>query len=569
MLKNRNIATCCVILLMMAGLSQNASGQTVPSSADPLRQKSLRLEDRENLLRGLKNNPAPSPIPLSLPENLPNQSFMLNKVEIIGNTSLPQLTLEELYQSELGTQIDTKDSLSLLQSIQKVYFDKGFPFTRVHLDKVDFEQGVLTYKVIETYVVGVEVAADVPQNPMVTDFIKRLEGQALNTLALERYLLLLNDRQGVSLVSVISGVQKQDSDRGHVRILLKNGDIIPNPISGFIGFDNYGSNFTGPWITQAGVSFGNITPYWGELKLNTSFATSLPEMKRFGFSYNTPIYGLSGLELGLSGDVTRTEPGENLDELDIKGQSASFSLELSYPMIRQRDSNWWVQFGFTYKNSNTDITTDRLYDDRLRVLSLGTDYSFADVYNGLNAMSLTFDKGMDILGSRKTGSEDLSREEGRSNFGKINANVSRLQKLPYDIDILTSVSGQYTNTPLLSSEKFGFGGGVVGRGYDPSEITGDRGYSLSIEARTNYDIGNNGRAQPYAFFDFGKVWNIDQESKSVESGASAGIGARYFGGQNWTIDATLATPLTREVDNPPSYANGSSPRFLLRLNKNF
>ncbi len=82
---------------MMAGLSQNASGQTVPSSADPLRQKSLRLEDRENLLRGLKNNPAPSPIPLSLPENLPNQSFMLNKVEIIGNTSLPQLTLEELY----------------------------------------------------------------------------------------------------------------------------------------------------------------------------------------------------------------------------------------------------------------------------------------------------------------------------------------------------------------------------------------------------------------------------------------------------------------------------------------
>lgn len=487
----------------------------------------------------------------------------------MGNTLLPEAELKKLYQHKLGSQISTRDSLLLLQSIQKLYFDAGYTFTRVHLITEDKNKGVLVFKVIETYIDKVVVAPEIPAGFMIRSFVTKLEGKSLNTIELERYLLLLNDVQGLSVVSVISGVPNNNSDKNHLDIMLKAGEVVPRSFSGFFGFDNYGSNFTGPGIFQAGVSFGPVGSSLSSLKLNTSFATSLPEMQRIGFSYNLPLYGISGLNLELSGDITRTEPGENLDELDIKGKSSTLGLELSYPIIRQRDKNWWVSSGFTYKNSDTDITTDQLYNDRLRVLSLGTNYSFADQYNGLNAWALNFDKGLDIFGSRKTGSNDLSREEGRSDFSKINVNLSRLQNLPYDIDVLASFSGQLTNTPLLSSEEFGFGGGAVGRGYDPSEITGDKGYSISIEARKNYVIKSIGRIQPYTYFDFGKVWNIDSQSTNVESGTSTGLGLRYFSSQGYTVDTAIAVPLTREVENPPPYANGASPRFLLRLNKSF
>jgi hemolysin activation/secretion protein len=336
-----------------------------------------------------------------------------------------------------------------------------------------------------------------------------------------------------------------------------------------VSFDNYGSRFTGPLLMQAGVSFGSLGSSLSSVSFNTAASTSLREMKRLGFSYDVPLWGVSGWTFSLTGDHAKTQPGDRLSILDIEGQSSSVSAQLSYPIMRQRDENWWVTGGFAYKNSKTDIGSDRLYEDRLRVLSFGTRYNFVDGASGLNSISVTYDQGLDILDNRKTGSQDLSRRDGQSDFSKFVATASRLQELPQNTQALVTFQGQYSGDPLLSSEEFGFGGGVLGRGYDPSEITGDRGFALSLELRKNYELKNTGQLQPYAYAEYGKVWNIDPSDENEISATAAGLGLRYFAPQEFTLDATVALPLSRPADNPPKYANPESPRFLLRLNKNF
>ncbi len=63
---------------------------------------------------------------------------------------------------------------------------------------------------------------------------------------------------------------------------------------------------------------------------------------------------------------------------------------------------------------------------------------------------------------------------------------------------------------LLSPEQFGVGGSEFGRGYDPSEITGDKGFAVKTELQYNRIHTFKDYAVPtqyYAFWDFGKVWS--------------------------------------------------------------
>jgi hemolysin activation/secretion protein len=223
---------------------------------------------------------------------------------------------------------------------------------------------------------------------------------------------------------------------------------------------------------------------------------------------------------------------------------------------------------FEARQTKTDLLSDRLYDDRLRIFTIGTTYNSADSYSGLNALEVNYIQGFDILGVRKAGSTDLSRNEGRPDFQKISVSAGRVQSLPHDFDILFSFQGQYSFDPLLSSEEFGFGGGQTGRGYDPSEITGDKGIAAIIELRKNVIVPNfNAALQGYTFYDFGKVWNIDPNSKDKVSAASSGVGFRMGLPSGWSSDFNISAPLTKDSENPPKYTNGQSPRLLFSLQK--
>ena len=301
-----------------------------------------------------------------------------------------------------------------------------------------------------------------------------------------------------------------------------------------------------------------------------SAAIPMKEMRYAGLKYQRPVWGAHGLNLELDASIGRTFPGATLKDLDVKGLSHSLKAGLSYSPIRQRSQTLELKASFEARQSQTDFAGDELYDDRLRIVSLGATYNNADSYDGMNAFELTYSKGLDILGIREAGSDNLSRSEGRPDFHKLYVSAGRLQSLPYQFEFLTAIQGQYAFDPLLSSEEFGFGGGQFGRGYDPSEITGDKGLSASFELRRNMHLGNpNFAYQGYGFFDIGKVWNIAPNAADKISAASTGLGLRIGTSYGWSGDINLAFPLTKKPDNAPKYTNGQSPRLLFSIQKSF
>jgi hemolysin activation/secretion protein len=118
------------------------------------------------------------------------------------------------------------------------------------------------------------------------------------------------------------------------------------------------------------------------------------------------------------------------------------------------------------------------------------------------------------------------------------------------VSVAFAIAGQYAFDPLLSSQQFGLGGRRFGRGYEPSELTGDSGAALSIEPR--YDPPLNllvRQPELYAFYEVGEVW---QKSPLVgqpkdASLASAGLGFRFQFGAQLFADFELAKPLTRDI----------------------
>jgi hemolysin activation/secretion protein len=170
-------------------------------------------------------------------------------------------------------------------------------------------------------------------------------------------------------------------------------------------------------------------------------------------------------------------------------------------------------------------------EDRLRIVNLGVSYDFVDKYKGINLVSFNLSKGFDIFDSTETGSEQLTRSSGHSDFTKVSGEALRLQQLAPSWMLLGALSWQYSFEKLLASEEFGVGGAQYGRAYDSSEITGDQGLAFKLELQKAFQPNKKyfKDLQLYTFFDYGKVWNRLPTSTGSTGGnlSSLGLGIRF------------------------------------------
>jgi hemolysin activation/secretion protein len=241
-------------------------------------------------------------------------------------------------------------------------------------------------------------------------------------------------------------------------------------------------------------------------------------------------------------------------------------VELSYPLIRSRSRNFYVNGGFDYVNSDSDFAGVELYEDRARVAFVGIEYDYFDATGAKTAMTATLRRGLDVLGASDEG-DDLSRLEADPQATVIAFEAYRQQLLtgPHNLDI--ALAGQYAFDPLLSTEEFALGGERFGRGYDPAEIAGDHGLGLSLEYR-HITVPRSDAIetiQAYGFYDVGRVWNKDSDADSRESLASAGAGIRARFSNNLFAEVELAKPLTRT----PGTEDNKSPRLYVQVFANF
>lgn len=188
-------------------------------------------------------------------------------------------------------------------------------------------------------------------------------------------------------------------------------------------------------------------------------------------------------------------------------------------------------------------------DDRLRVLRTNVSYEIKDAWKGDSQASLGVSQGLDILGASDTGSATNSRDNGRSQFTKLNGNAARLQGITDKLSLRVSIAGQWAADPLLSYEEFSLGGETYGRGYDYGEISGEHGAAGSSEIRYGSDTNWPwlSEYQFYGFYDVGAVWNKADDDLTMDHLSSAGAGLRLRFSDTLRTGFEAAKPLDRRV----------------------
>lgn len=520
----------------------------VPSTAEPGRvEERFEVPQAPTAVPEIEIPGPEAPLP---PEEAANIKFELVSILIEGSTVYKDSDFLPLYKALLGKEVTLKQIYDLRDAITLKYRADGYVLSLAIVPPQKINGGVII-RIVEGYIDKVSLQGEINDwlglVESIGDRIK--ESRPLDIKTLERYVLLIDDLPGITVRTVLQP-SKDKPGASDLLIMLKRKSI-----GGFAALDNRGSEAIGPVQGRMGFDFNSILGLneHNSILLATTGETS--ELQYGAIQSDWPL-GTDGSKLSLSGGYSHTEPGGEISVLESIGTGWSGHLSVTHPFIRSRSKNLHIGAEFAFSNTTNDLLGSMYSKDRVRSISLREDFDAADTFIGdrypaSNIITVKASRGLDIFNATETGSENLSRANGHSDFTKLTVDATRIQTTTDRISLAIAFSAQVSADPLLSSEQFGLGGGSFGRGYEPSEITGDQGVAGSLEGRYDLGLGVSWFRSPqaYVFYELGKIWNIDPPAGSAKDAslASAGIGMRFDVLDLLSVNLEAAKPLTREV----------------------
>jgi len=557
------VAACMVVAFLLLVSIQCVQAQTIPRSVEPGQiEKRFKLKkEPRSVIEPIVPERDDHLVP---PDNADTIAFTLSGVIVTGSTVYQHADLLPLYERHLGKNISLRDVYTLTNAITAKYRNDGYILSRAILPPQTIEGGSVTIQIIEGYINKVIIESHGDAFPeLINAYRKKIEqSRPLRSSDLERYLLLIRDLPGFHVESLL---RPDKSTPGASELVV---ELLYQPVNAALNVNNRGSLFVGP--LQITV-FGGLNSVLGLGERTTAqFVTGSPETDRarreltfVAVNHTLPIWN-EGTTLSLAANYTLSEPGFTLKALDVESHAIKFTIGLTHPLIRSRAQNLFVTTQFSFINAETDLLSARLSEDRIRSVRLSGHYDFVDRFRGITSFNVSIAKGLKILNHTGLNAMNLSRAEGRSNFTKVRGEFSRLQPLFYGVNVFFAAKGQYAMERLLSPEEFAIGGAFIGRGYDPSEITGDHGLAGIVELQYGRTVALPvlKDIQLYGFYDLGAVYQVENAAKSSLSSAGGGVRANFT---NWLSGyIEVAKPLTRRVATQIT-GDGKDPRIFFSL----
>ncbi|MBV9835351.1 MAG: ShlB/FhaC/HecB family hemolysin secretion/activation protein [Alphaproteobacteria bacterium] len=508
--------------------------------------------------------PAPSgPAAPTAPPGAQSVTLTPVDIQVEGNTIYTHGELDALVRPLIGRQVPASEIFKLAEAIQRKYRDDGYFLATVTVPQQRVADGRLRLMVTEGYISNVLIEGDVgPVSEKAKEYLDNLVGKKpINISDLERYLLLTEDLPGVKVKAVMRPGREPGSSELIAQLQREWWDL-------FNQTDNRGSNFTGPVQSLFAGGINSFTSMGDRLEL--SYFTTLDTENNFLQGAYSGYIGSEGFRFRLYGGYGRIRPGDPISQTGYFGQVTIAGLQLYHPIIRSRRVNVALNGSFDYYRSIVDVTGNiRLSAVDLRSVRGWIDASYRDPFNGVTYGNIRFSKGVNVLGASKAGDQLLPRQGADPNYFKVNAEVSRLQGLYSDDDFALNLfvtgAAQISDNILPPSEKFFLGGERLGRGYYAGQVTGDRAIAASIELQLSFAVPYSdvqpssapssvaGRVrglplQLYAFYDYGKAWNLATFETPTIVARSYGFGVRANVGDTLTVEAEAVRRIDLAVD---------------------
>lgn len=470
-----------------------------------------------------------------------------------GNNAFTSETLSELVKPYENKELGINGLKEVASVITKYYRDNGYFVARAYIPAQSMENGIIEIAVIE----GTYGAFDMKNSSLVDTaevqgFMDHLKGgELVSTFSLERQMLLINDLSGTQVTNaeVYPGAAVGTSD---FRITV-------SPTQKYTGYaiaDNYGSRYTGENRLSVGANINSLTGIGDTLSL-TGLISNTADLKNGRIGYDRPL-GYTGLKGGVSFSATDYKLGEELKSLNAFGRTNSYNAYISYPTIKTRAHTQTLEASYDHK----DMKDSQNGDESIKAINAMTlkandrrNTSIANLPGNLYTSA-----GWTI---GNLGYDDLADDAINSagHYSKLTLNAAHSQYLIENTTLQTALKAQKAfGINLDSSEDLSVAGTNGVRAYEDSELSGDQGYSLSLDLIYNLPKVDQISHNTSIFLDHAKIWKNEDTSVTTDKNTrtlnTVGIGyamnyksfdlkatfAHGFGGESTpTTEADIST----------------------------
>ena len=412
-------------------------------------------------------------------------SVKVTAFQFIGATLLPDTQLQAEVASYIGQTLDYNALNTVTKKISQLYQKNGW-LAKVFLPPQDIQNGIVTIEINEAKLGDVRTNnnAKARLNPAVaTQLLAGVQqkGAPLNSKALERAMLLINDTPGFAAIATLSS----GAQTGQTDISIQ---LIDKPLfNANIWADNYGSRLLGKARLNGQVSLNNISGWGDQLNLQALLSRGLEYVHA---DIDLPVSNY-GTRLNLGGAVTNYRVVQGASAvLKPQGDSYAIKLALKHPIMRSRFKNVNLYSSLESFNSRDSLLGLQISNKAYRTFMIGLKADSSDAFGAqLGLGGGTFWGGANITAgnlSLDNASElaaDILTKRSDGSYNKLNFYLGRQQILSEKWIAKALLSGQFANTNLGGFEKFSLGGPAGLSGFTVGEANADQGWMLNLEGR--------------------------------------------------------------------------------------
>jgi len=493
--------------------------------------------------------PAPAP---GAPALSRGARVLAKEFRFVGNTVVPTEELEAIAAPYVGRDLGNAELEELRVALTRRYIEAGYINSGAVIPDQDVSDGAITFRIVEGRLSEIVVGGENGFRPWyLQDRLALGAGPPLNVNDLqERMQLMLQDPQIANMSAELApGVERGDAvlrvdvtEAKRYSVGLKLSDnrspvVGQNEIEGFLTARNVfgiGESFA----FRAGATQG---------------------LDDYSAVFAVPV-SARGTLLTVRWDHTNSRVIEApLSQLDIGANSTAWDVTLSHPLYERLSRV--INASVTLAQRNTYSTflgqaspfIPGAPDGRTRISVVrfgldGVERTQTDVIAGRVLLSL----GVDALNSTIVDNPDLPD----SRFTALLGQFQWVRLLSREAQLLFRADGQWSNNPLLGSEKYSIGGMDSVRSYRRDYAIRDKGWFSSLELR--YQVAsvpvranpapNEGAIRLAAFVDYAQAWDVNGPGSKVTSIGGAGPGIRWEPAPGselafyWGIRLTSAPP---------------------------
>jgi len=498
------------------------------------------------------------------------QKIFIEQVEFSGNTVFSSRELKKVVSAFLKKNLSMVDLHQLCLAIQAKYAKEGYFLTRAYTPAQEIKNNKLDIVVLEGKLGEVTVVGNKHYSEkFIRGYFAKLQNKPINYDKFLKALLLLDENMDLN----VGAVFKKGKDFGTADIIVRVKDKRPLHLT--LDNNNYGGDHTSKIRTGARLEWGNVFTYGDVLTVIEVLGSPMTKLNFTDVIYHIPIntYGSSFDLSYLLANFKTDRVGK--DEVKFTGRSHIATAKFMQALNRTRRLNTDIFTYFDYKQiQNFSEGTQSSYD-KLRVLSGGMNFDYIDGWDGRNLFTAYFGWGIpDILGGLDAKDSQGSRQGAGGRFVRLNGQIKRLQKIPWDCFLILNGVGQYSFDKLPLPEQIFIGGVDTVRGYKLAEALGDSGFYANVELRVPLPFLRDHKVpwskkkwseflQIVGFVDHGQTFTIgaDKIFENIDDSAgkrervpvkqlgrailtSAGAGIRLYGPWKFEFSFDAGYPLT-------------------------